>query len=279
MNSPGQGANGIPPSFAKLVAAARSGDPDAMNMLGLAYLEESEVTRDENAAAGWFRKAAAAGHADGQFNYGWMLANGVGVPKSPGGALMWFRLAAKQGHHAAARLSGEQVSQGTRLVAGAEQEPVTTAPTEMRVGSFTQSAKAIEQEVRDCGLDLVKAIGNGDQETFERLTRRMVELHQALDEAKGGPQPKAKEPEILGQSVTPVRAPTTKPIRTIPAPLSHDPGAARPRGGSLGPEVDRRGNMLLVGALAVLIAAAAGGFMIMRNAAESHSRSAPERAK
>jgi TPR repeat protein len=56
------------------------------------------VTTDEAAAASFFKLAADRGDAAGQYQYGWCLLNGVGVPKNePEGARL-VKLAADQGY-------------------------------------------------------------------------------------------------------------------------------------------------------------------------------------
>ena len=46
----------------------------------------------------WYQKAAEQGHADAQYNLGYMYRNGQGVPQSDKEAATWFGLAADQGH-------------------------------------------------------------------------------------------------------------------------------------------------------------------------------------
>ena len=46
----------------------------------------------------WFRMAADQGHAQAQFNLGFMYDNGHGVAQDYSAAMKWFRMAADQGH-------------------------------------------------------------------------------------------------------------------------------------------------------------------------------------
>ena len=59
------------------------------------------MAQDDAEAVAWFRKAAAQGHADAQYNLGVMYANGKGVPQDFAEAIAWYRKAAVQGHTAA----------------------------------------------------------------------------------------------------------------------------------------------------------------------------------
>ena len=45
------------------------------------YFNGGGVPQDYSEAAAWYRQAAEQGHANAQFNLGWMYANGRGVPQ------------------------------------------------------------------------------------------------------------------------------------------------------------------------------------------------------
>lgn len=70
----------------------------AWNELGVLYQKNGDVRRDPVRAAGWFRRAAEAGHAAAQGNLGVMHATGAGVPADQAQAAQWYRRAAEQGH-------------------------------------------------------------------------------------------------------------------------------------------------------------------------------------
>ena len=55
------------------------------------------VRQDYAEAAKWNRKAAEQGHANAQFNLGFMYATGNGVLQDYAEAMRWFRKAADQG--------------------------------------------------------------------------------------------------------------------------------------------------------------------------------------
>jgi TPR repeat protein len=55
------------------------------------------VVKDEAQAVAWYRKAAAQGNVNAQYNLGVMYAQGRGVAKDKAQAVDWFRKAADQG--------------------------------------------------------------------------------------------------------------------------------------------------------------------------------------
>lgn len=61
-------------------------------------LDRSDASEE---AVAYFRKSAAQGNADGQFDLGTMLATGKGVDKNLAEARKWILLAAEQGHQLA----------------------------------------------------------------------------------------------------------------------------------------------------------------------------------
>ncbi|GAB9468670.1 Sel-1 1 protein [Globisporangium polare] len=84
--------------------AADPADPqwaEATEQIGHAYFygdEAAGVQQDQQLAAQYFERAADAGDAHAQANFGLMLANGVGVPQNNASAFSYFEAAAKQGN-------------------------------------------------------------------------------------------------------------------------------------------------------------------------------------
>jgi TPR repeat protein len=60
---------------------------------GLAALQAGDYAE----AVIWYRRAAEQGHAQAQYNLGFMYGSGLGVPQDDAEAVNWFRLAAEQG--------------------------------------------------------------------------------------------------------------------------------------------------------------------------------------
>ena len=78
--------------------AAKQGDADEQNNLGLMYVKGNGVPQDYTEAAKWFRKAAEQGLARAQYNLGIIYQIGNGVPQDYAEAIKWYLKAAEQGH-------------------------------------------------------------------------------------------------------------------------------------------------------------------------------------
>ncbi len=83
---------------------ARSGDAidqgilgDFYSTLGLWTIPGGSRQAAYNKALYWYRKAAAQGYANAQYNLGGMYFNGFGVPQDYAKAVYWYRKAAVQG--------------------------------------------------------------------------------------------------------------------------------------------------------------------------------------
>lgn len=98
---------------ADLQAAARQGDSVADYKLGLVHAYGLQGRRaDLPRAAGYFRAAAEAGHAGGQYRLGQLYAAGQGVARRPAEALRLFTTAAEAGHPGAAYELGMMLVEG-----------------------------------------------------------------------------------------------------------------------------------------------------------------------
>jgi TPR repeat protein len=86
--------------------AARTGDPDALNMVGRCYELGWGVPEDCTQAADWFRRAADKGHAWGKFNLATLYAQGRGVPVDQGQALSLLVRSARRGNAKAMNMLG-----------------------------------------------------------------------------------------------------------------------------------------------------------------------------
>lgn len=77
---------------------AQRGNAEAQNELGSLYFQED----DYHQAVSWWKKAAAQGYADSQYNMGLMHYYGYGVRQSYTEAMSWYQKALSQGLPAAA---------------------------------------------------------------------------------------------------------------------------------------------------------------------------------
>ena len=78
------------------------------------YTEGKGVPQDYSEAAKWYRLAAEQGHADAQYNLGWMYDKGQGVLQDNVLAHMWYNLGAANGNEYAAKTRGSIAEEMTR---------------------------------------------------------------------------------------------------------------------------------------------------------------------
>jgi TPR repeat protein len=79
---------------------------------GVKYQEGRGVPQNDAEAVKWFRKAAAQGHASGQFKLGVKYQEGRGVPQDDAEAVQWYRKAAAQGNARAQNNLGVMYQEG-----------------------------------------------------------------------------------------------------------------------------------------------------------------------
>ena len=80
----------------QLIAAAETGDGDALFILGRCVETGSVLNQDIGKAIGYYQKASAAGNTDAMYNLGCIYMQ-TGQP-GEGIARDWYELAAKNGH-------------------------------------------------------------------------------------------------------------------------------------------------------------------------------------
>ena len=82
---------------------AAKGHADAQYNIGFLYEEGRGVPLDTVESAKWYRKAAELGHTQAQRSLGMKYEYGQGVPQDKVLALMWLRISAAGGNKYAAR--------------------------------------------------------------------------------------------------------------------------------------------------------------------------------
>ena len=95
-----------------IVAAAQTGDSDAMVQLGLMYQNGEEVKKNPEYAFKLFLNAAAQGAKEGQNQLGCCYHDGIGTVVNKEKALYWFTKAAEQGDTDAQIHMGDMYSSG-----------------------------------------------------------------------------------------------------------------------------------------------------------------------
>lgn len=84
--------------LARILEAAKNGNPDAAWQLGDLYREATRgVKYSPRCAYRWYAESALGGSATGQNNVGAAFENGLGCRQSYAKAAKWYRLAAQQG--------------------------------------------------------------------------------------------------------------------------------------------------------------------------------------
>ena len=156
--------------------AAKQGDADAQNNLGLMYVKGNGVPQDYYEAAKWFRKAAEQGHADAQNNLGFMYQNGEGVTQDYAKTVKWWLKAAEQGHAYAQYNLGLIYSSGLQdyaeaarwLLKSAEQG---IADAQFNLGLILEEGRGIPQDFASAKVWYSEAAQQGHAEAQLRLNK------------------------------------------------------------------------------------------------------------
>ncbi len=108
-----------------LMPAARSGNADAEELIGVMYALGLGVERDPVRAFDWYLRAAMKGHAGAQSGVGWYYEEGIGLP-APDlvRAYAWYALSAIGGDPDAAisqeevvkKMTADQISEAHKLI-------------------------------------------------------------------------------------------------------------------------------------------------------------------
>ncbi len=102
-------ANRFKEAYEQLWPAARSGNADAEELIGVMYALGLGVERDDERAFEWYLRAALKGHPGAQSGVGWYYEIGRGLPAPDlTRALMWYTLSSIGGDPDAA-ISLEEV--------------------------------------------------------------------------------------------------------------------------------------------------------------------------
>ena len=118
-------ANRFEEAMAELWPAARSGNADAEELIGVMYAMGLGVARDDVRALEWYLRAAMKGHPGAQSGVGWYDEVGRGVPAIDlVRAYMWYTLSAIGGDPDAAvsleevvkKMTAEQIEHALILV-------------------------------------------------------------------------------------------------------------------------------------------------------------------
>ncbi len=114
----------FPEAFALLEPAARAGNADAEELIGVMYAMGLGVEQDDVRAFEWYLRSAMKGHPGAQSGVGWYFETGRGIAAPDFvRAYLWYTLSAIGGDPDARltledlvpRMTPEQIEQGRRL--------------------------------------------------------------------------------------------------------------------------------------------------------------------
>ena len=113
-------------AYEALLPAAKSGNADAEELIGVMYAMGLHVERDDRRAFDWYLRASLKGHPGAQSGIGWYYEVGRGLP-APDlvRAYAWYTLSAMGGDPDAAmsqeeitkRMSADEIAEALKLVA------------------------------------------------------------------------------------------------------------------------------------------------------------------
>ena len=108
-------ANQFEQAMEELIPAARSGNAEAEELIGVMYAMGLGVERDEIRAFDWYLRSAMKGHPGAQSGVGWYYEVGIGMP-APDlvRAYAWYVLSAIGGDRDAAISQEEVVKKMTK---------------------------------------------------------------------------------------------------------------------------------------------------------------------
>ena len=108
-------ANQFEQAMEELIPAARSGNAEAEELIGVMYAMGLGVERDEIRAFDWYLRSAMKGHPGAQSGVGWYYEVGIGMP-APAlvRAYAWYVLSAIGGDPDAAISQEEVVKKMTK---------------------------------------------------------------------------------------------------------------------------------------------------------------------
>ncbi len=96
-----------------LIETAERGSLEAQHRLAAFYAtDDLSGLKDEVKAVGWYTRAAEQGHAESQYDLGFMLILGEGTEKDVAKGLWWMEQAVANGNDYAARVLSDMYGKG-----------------------------------------------------------------------------------------------------------------------------------------------------------------------
>ena len=153
-------------AFGWFARAAGQGDAEAMNMVGRCHENGWGAPLDLKRAATSYRASAEGGHDWGQYNFGNLLFDGRGVAPDLPQALRWFLQAAAQGHGRAMNMVARCMEEGwgcSRSPEDAAYWYYQSARSGYFRGQFNHAVLLAERGLPDAAAEwFTKAAAGGD---------------------------------------------------------------------------------------------------------------------
>ncbi|HEY1892816.1 MAG TPA: tetratricopeptide repeat protein [Steroidobacteraceae bacterium] len=165
-------------AFGWFARAAAQGDPEAMNMVGRCHENAWGVPLDLERAAASYRASAAGGHDWGRYNYGSLLFDGRGVVPDLPQALRWFLQAAAQGHGRAMNMVARCMEEGWGCSRSAEDAAYwycQSARSGYFRGQFNHAMLLTERGLPDAAAEwFTKAAAGGDTKMHRAIATALA---------------------------------------------------------------------------------------------------------
>jgi uncharacterized protein len=213
-------------------ALALAGDASAMARYGRAMALGDGITKNQEQAIDWLRKAAERGNVQGMYWYASMLYSGEGGPANPALAVSWLKRASENGHLssmfalAQAYSSGQGTKQNRALAYAWSSIVANSTPLQ---NPQNASLKEFKQKASDLQQSLAKAL---DAQTKARADQQaanwVIGTQPSIDEAQTG----ATSPSPSASAALPPASPGSLPAAPLstglPPPPLPVPGADNP---------------------------------------------------
>jgi hypothetical protein len=176
----------------QLRALADQNDAEAVRLLGILYLNGSQVEKDLGNAVGCFRRAVELGSSRAKLNLGKRLLAGEGVSPDPQRGLQLMRESANAGHTAAIYEVGEVFFYGLHGIAEDEREAARWylrgaesghAASQWSLGVCLEDGRGVEPDAAAAVGWYRKAAAGGSPDAMVALGRCLSEGHGARQDA------------------------------------------------------------------------------------------------
>jgi TPR repeat protein len=143
--------------------AARGGHAQAQYEMGWIYQHSAGDAQDKAEAAKWYRKAAEQGHGRAQINLGEMYHSADGIPRDLTEAIKWYREAKKQGQY-----TDDKIAAAEQFAAAEHGD----SKSQYLLGEIYYSGKGVSKDETEAVKWLKKAADQGDSTLEDLIAER-----------------------------------------------------------------------------------------------------------